>query len=114
MSQHSKIFRVKSKAALLSAALSLPLLLAGCNNTQPAKTMESSTIHAPKSDTSKADSAFSTCPPFNPDKNICTMQYDPVCVKVKDKSGIHHKTAGNACSACGTPEAVGFTQGECS
>ena len=114
MKKFSNILPAKSKAGLLAAALTLPLLLSGCNNTQPAKIMESSTIHAPKSDTSNADGAFSTCPPFDPDKNICTMQYDPVCVKIKDQSGIHYKTAGNSCSACGTPEAIGFTKGECS
>lgn len=114
MRSYTKTFRIKSKAALLSAALSLPLLLGGCNNTQPAKTIDNTTINTPMPKTSTPENAFTTCPPFNPDKNICTMQYDPVCVKVKDKSGIHYKTAGNACSACGTPEAIGFTQGECS
>ncbi len=114
MSQHSKTFRVKSKAALLSAVLSLPLLLAGCNNTQPAKTVDSTTINTPMPKTSTLENAFTTCPPFNQDKNICTMQYDPVCVKVKSQGKISYKTAGNACSACGTPEAIGFTQGACS
>ena len=78
MKKFSNILPAKSKAGLLVAALTLPLLLSGCNNTQPAKTMDSSTAHIPKPNASNADSTFSTCPPFNPDKNICTMQYDPV------------------------------------
>lgn len=116
MKKLSNMLPIQSKAGLLIAALTFPLLMSGCNNAQPAKSTDSSTIHAPKSDASnsKPDSAFVTCPPFDPDKNICTMQYDPVCVKIKDQSGIHYKTAGNSCSACGTPEAIGFTQGECS
>ncbi|WP_201532814.1 hypothetical protein [Psychrobacter ciconiae] len=108
------ILQSKSKAALLAAALSLPLLLAGCNNTQPAKTVESTPITAPMPKTSNPDSAFVTCPPFNPDKTMCTMQYDPVCVKTKSQGKISYKTAGNSCSACGTPEAIGYVQGECS
>lgn len=104
----------KSKAALLIASLSFPLILSGCNNTQTAKSTVSSTINLPKSETSNPENAFITCPPFNPNKTICTMQYDPVCVKTKSQGKISYKTAGNSCSACGTPEAVGYVKGTCS
>lgn len=70
------------------------------------------------------------CPENRPE--VCTQQYDPVCgfaapgVPLGDgqSSGKEwasddavepnpHRTFGNACSACGKPEVVGYTPGAC-
>ena len=60
-----------------------------------------------------SDPLFTQCPPYNPEQNICTAQYDPVCVTVKNGSMTNKRTAGNACSACGSALAVGYVKGEC-
>lgn len=45
-----------------------------------------------------------------PRPQICTAIYAPVCAVYEDGS---RKTAGSACSACGDPEIIGSTPGEC-
>lgn len=99
------------KSSLLG--LTLTMALASCSSlpnptntkpTQPAKT-----------DSTLPQGSFIQCPSANANAGdtICTMQYDPVCVKTKVGSVISYRTAGNACSACNMPEAVGYVKGEC-
>jgi len=93
------------------------ITLAGCTSMVNVLAPDTKPIHTPHSAStdnpvSNAD-FFTQCPPFNPKNTICTMQYDPVCVKVTTNSGISSRTAGNACSACGTSEAIGYVKGEC-
>lgn len=107
---------------LISRRLCLPLLgltlsltLAGCNNMPSIHAPETSPIHNSTMNYPKSgDDAFTKCPPFNPEQTMCTAQYDPVCVSVKTPSGISYRTAGNACSACGSVSAIGYIKGECS
>ena len=84
-------------------ALSMTMVLTGCNN------MPSNNMPVPSPDTH----LFTKCPAYNPEQNICTAQYDPVCVTVKNGSVTSQRTAGNACSACGSALAVGYVKGEC-
>ena len=49
-----------------------------------------------------------SCPDERP--QICTMDYNPVCVTAADGS---KQTYGNACSACGDSAVAGYTPGEC-
>ena len=96
------------RASVALAGLSITLLLAGCNNIQSVNAPDTSPIHTIE------HNPFIKCPPYNPEQTMCTAQYDPVCVKVKTNSGISYRTAGNACSACGTTVALGYVKGECS
>lgn len=108
-----------NKSWLAMLALTLGLTVTGCNNmitvpapdTQPIRNTsqdpnfspEQATIHTPRK-----------CPPFNPKvQKMCTMQYDPVCVKINTPTGISYRTAGNACSACNTAEAISYVPGQC-
>ena len=96
--------------------LSATLALTGCNNIpsntypEPIHTTED---QSPTSNQGSVNNPFTKCPPFNPEQTMCTAQYDPVCVTVKTPSGISYRTAGNACSACGTTSAIGYVKGQC-
>lgn len=107
----------KSWSALLCLTLSLPigLALTGCDpmvtvpapQTQP---IEASAKPAPiKYDHNSA----TQCPTFDPERTMCTMQFDPVCVKIKTPTGIVYKTGSNACSGCMSPDAISYVPGEC-
>ncbi|WP_350560925.1 hypothetical protein [Psychrobacter sp. CAL346-MNA-CIBAN-0220] len=94
--------------------LSLTMIMAGCNNMPNIAAPDTSPIHTPSTDYQvSSDNPFTKCPPYNPEQTMCTAQYDPVCVKVKTDSIISYRTAGNACSACGTTVAVGYVKGQC-
>ena len=92
----------------LSLILILVLALTGCSS------MSGQTPTPSSPDISQQfEGALTQCPPANPANNICTAQYEPVCVKTKVGSIVSYRTASNACSACNIPEAVGYTKGEC-
>ncbi|MGP5075754.1 hypothetical protein ACTXGZ_09685 [Psychrobacter celer] len=103
-----------TKRPFIKHMLGLPLLLAlaSCSSL-PDITMPESTPAQPTRSHQLPDGVFSQCPPFDPEKTMCTAQYDPVCVKGKTGNLISYRTAGNACSACSTPEAIGYVKGEC-
>lgn len=51
------------------------------------------------------------CPAEFQDTDICTMDYNPVCITFADGS---QETAGNLCMGCSQDrEILGYTQGEC-
>ena len=109
----------KSWPALLCLSLSLPLglSLTGCDPMVTIPAPQTQPLEAPAKQTTppiKYDKTTATqCPTFNPEKTMCTMQYDPVCVKVKTATGISYRTGGNACSGCMTPEAISYVPGKC-
>jgi len=94
--------------------LTLALVLTGCSSMSDIGT--SGHIPTPSSPdiSQQLEGALTQCPPANPANNICTAQYEPVCVKTKVGSVVSYRTASNACSACNIPEAIGYTKGECS
>ncbi|MDN3398328.1 hypothetical protein QL919_06250 [Psychrobacter sp. APC 3426] len=97
-------------------SLPLTLALASCSYMPDITMPDSHTTTPTQPNTSTHQppaGVFSQCPPFNPANTICTAQYDPVCVKTQTGSVISYRTAGNACSACSTPEAVAYVKGEC-
>lgn len=94
--------------------LSATITLAGCTSMLNVPAPNTTPIHIPATSNPVSTAVgFTQCPPFNSEKTMCTMQYDPVCVKVKTNSGIISRTAGNACSACGTSAAISHVKGEC-
>lgn len=93
--------------------LSATMALTGCNNMPSITAPDTSPIQTPATDYQEPNNPFTKCPPLNPEQTMCTMQYDPVCVTVKTGSVISYRTAGNACSACGTTAAVGYVKGQC-
>lgn len=105
---------------LKSLLLGLPLTmaLASCSsmvNVPAPDTMPIQTKHAIATKNQKTDAdIFTQCAPSSSDKTMCTMQYDPVCVKVKTLTGFSTQTAGNACSPCNVTGAISYTKGECS
>ncbi len=113
---------LSSLSGLSLLGLSAIIALAGCNNIQSIDAPDTSPIHTIEYDknqsyiTNKGSNSnpFTKCPPFNPEQTMCTAQYDPVCVTVKNRTGISYRTAGNACSACGTTAAIGYVKGQCS
>ena len=103
------------RSSVTLVGLSITLVLVGCNNIQSVNAPDTIPIHSIEHNPYvSSDNPFIKCPPYNPEQTMCTAQYDPVCVKVKTKSGISYRTAGNACSACGTTVALGYVKGECS
>ena len=107
---------LKPSTLALSLTITFTLGLAGCNNISPnSNPMPDSTpIQPPASNTSQPPKGIvAQCPTFNPEKTMCTAQYDPVCVKTQVGSVTSYRTAGNACSACSTPEAISYVKGEC-
>lgn len=95
--------------------LSAALVVTGCSNisSNTGPHNQSPNIPPITSNQGSINNPFVKCPPYNPEKTMCTAQYDPVCVTVKNTSGVSYRTAGNACSACATTEALGFVKGEC-
>ena len=98
-----------------SLILSLVLALTACSSTL--NTATPTTVPAQSSTNNNSqmlENTLTQCPTSHSESTMCTMQYDPVCVKTKVGSVISYRTAGNACSACNIPEAIGYTKGECS
>ena len=118
----SSLSQLSSLSSLLLLGLSATIALAGCNNIQSIDAPDTSPIHTIEYDKNQSyitnqasnSNAFTKCPPYNPEQTMCTAQYDPVCVTVKNTTGISYRTAGNACSACGTTAAIGYVKGQCS
>ncbi len=103
-----------STSWLTLLGLSVTMVLTGCNNLPNIAAPDTAPIHTPATHhQTSSDNNFTKCPPFNPEQTMCTAQYDPVCVQVKTGSAISYRTAGNACSACGTTAAVGYVKGQC-
>ena len=96
---------------IMALSLTTGLLMTGCVTAE-----ESNSVPNPNTPTPDNSIMITQCGAFTPDKEqvMCTMQYDPVCVKHKATNGqISYKTAGNACSACTTATAISYTPGEC-
>ena len=89
--------------------LSAAMLLSGCQTISNINPPETTPIHTPTT----GNQIFTKCPAYNAEQNICTAQYDPVCVSVKNGTKIDYRTAGNACSACNISGAISYTKGEC-
>lgn len=115
--RHHTLFDL-SKVMVLS--ITTALLVTGCvtaedsSSTPHSQTPDS--ISYPDANHSDNSTKTAQCGPFTPDKEqtMCTMQYDPVCVKHKAAKGqVSYKTAGNACMACTTATAISYTPGEC-
>lgn len=105
---------LKTSIRKLSVAITCTIALASCSNINNTTVSDSTPIQPPTSHTSQPPKGtVAQCPTFDPEKTMCTAQYDPVCVKTKVGSLISYRTAGNACSACSTPEAVSYVKGEC-
>ncbi|KAA0915517.1 hypothetical protein [Psychrobacter sp. ANT_WB68] len=103
---------LKPSTLALSLIITFTLGLAGCNNISPMT--DSTPTKPPASNTNQPPQGIvAQCPTFDPEKTMCTAQYDPVCVKTQVGSVISYQTAGNACSACSTPEAISYVKGEC-
>jgi len=96
----------KSSWLILSLALVFLLTLTGCSYTPDS-------VVPIQSGTDNIENTFTQCPASTSNNTMCTMQYEPVCVKTQTGSMISYRTAGNACSACNLPEAIGYTEGEC-
>ncbi len=47
--------------------------------------------------------------PIKKPEMMCTMQYDPVCVKTINNGIVHYQTYGNACMANNSVNAIGKT-----
>lgn len=110
----SSLSFLKLSTCKLSVAISFTLALASCSNINNTILPDSTPIQPPTSNTSQPPKGMvAQCPTFDPKKTMCTAQYDPVCVKTKVGSVVSYRTAGNACSACSTPEAISYVKGEC-
>lgn len=101
------------KSSLLG--LTLTMTLASCSYLPNTAKPDTTPTQPAKTNNPLSNGTLTQCPPSasKPGDTMCTMQYDPVCVKTKVGSVISYRTAGNACSACNIPEAVGYTKGEC-
>ncbi|WP_201618232.1 hypothetical protein [Psychrobacter urativorans] len=103
------------RSCLSLLGLSVTLALTGCNNMPSISAPDTPPIHTQTTNNqASSDKKLTKCPPFNPEQTMCTAQYDPVCVKVKNHTGVSYRTAGNACSACGTTSAISYVKGQCS
>ena len=103
-----------SMSCLALLGLSATMALTGCNNMPSVTAPDTYPIHTQSTTQQTSnDKNFTKCPPYNPEQTMCTAQYDPVCVTVRTGSVISYRTAGNACSACGTTSAVGYVKGQC-
>ena len=100
------------KSSLLG--LTLTMALTSCSYL-PSPDTNTAPTQPTKTSNTLPQGSFTQCPPSNANAGdtMCTMQYDPVCVKTKVGSVIGYRTAGNACSACNMPEAVGYVKDEC-
>ena len=97
-----------------SLILSLAIALTACNSTLNTATPTTVPAQSNNNNSQMLENTLTHCPTSHSEKAMCTMQYDPVCVKTKVGSVISYRTAGNACSACNIPEAISYTKGECS
>ncbi|WP_394123700.1 hypothetical protein [Psychrobacter nivimaris] len=97
-----------------SLVLILVLALTGCSSMSDIGTSGQTPTPSSPDISQQFEGALTQCPPANPANNICTAQYEPVCVKTKIGSVISYRAASNACSACNIPEAVSYAKGECS
>ena len=97
----------------LSIILTLVLVLTGCSSISDMGTSGQSPTPSNPNSSQQFENTLTQCPPANPANNICTAQYEPVCVKTKVGTIINYQTASNACSACNIPEAIGYAKGEC-
>ena len=97
----------------LSIILTLVLVLTGCSSMSDMGTSGQSPTSSNPNSSQQFENTLTQCPPANPANNICTAQYEPVCVKTKVGTIINYQTASNACSACNIPEAIGYAKGEC-
>ena len=97
-----------------SFILSLAIVLTACSSTLNTTTPTTVPTQSNNNNSQMLENTLTQCPTSHSESTMCTMQYDPVCVKTKVGSVISYRTAGNACSACSTPEAIGYTKGECS
>ncbi|MGP9556663.1 hypothetical protein [Psychrobacter sp. AOP7-A1-24] len=93
--------------------LTLALVLTGCSSISDISTSDQTPNPSNPDINQPVEDTLTQCPPANPDNNICTAQYEPVCVKTEVGSVISYRTASNACSACNIPEAIGYVKGEC-
>ncbi|MGP9545989.1 hypothetical protein ACT3QR_13410 [Psychrobacter sp. AOP7-B1-25] len=100
------------KPSLLT--LTLALVLTGCSSMSDIGTSNQTPNSSNPDINQPVEETFTQCLPANPDNNICTAQYEPVCVKTEVGSVISYRTASNACSACNISEAIGHVKGECS
>ena len=110
-------FATINQSSFKSSSLILILVLAltGCSSMFDVGTSgQTPTPSSPDISEQFEGAALTQCLPANPTNNICTAQYEPVCVKTKVGSVVNYRTASNACSACNIPEAIGYTKGECS
>jgi len=102
------------RSSLSLLGISVAMTLTGCSNLPSVAEPDTTPIHTPSINQPEAsDNLFTKCPPHNPEQNMCTMQYDPVCVTTEVGSVVSYRTAGNACSACGTTAAIGYVPGKC-
>lgn len=108
--RHMTLSPMSLKTSLASLGLAAVLALSGCTTNTTTATPNTPVNNQPAQ---FEDSPFTQCPPYNPEQTICTAQYQPVCVKEKTGSTISYRTAGNACSACGSETAIGYVEGEC-
>lgn len=101
------------KSSLLG--LTLTMALASCSYLPNSVTPDTNPTQPATTTNPLLKGSLTQCPPStsNPENTMCTMQYDPVCVKTKVGSVISYRTAGNACSACNMPETIGYVKGEC-
>ena len=97
----------------LSIILTLILVLTGCSSMSDMGMSGQSPTPSDPNSSQQFEDTLTQCPPANPANNICTAQYEPVCVKTKVGTIINYQTASNACSACNIPEAIGYAKGEC-
>ena len=97
-----------------SLILSLVLALTACSYSPNTAAPITVPTQPSTNNSQMLENALTQCPTSHSQSTMCTMQYDPVCVKTKVGSVISYRTAGNACSACNIPEAIGYTKGECS
>jgi len=94
--------------------LTLALALAGCSSMSDIGTSSQTPTSSNPDSSQQVKATLTQCPPADLANNICTAQYEPVCVKTKVESVVSYRTASNACSACNIPEAISYTKGECS
>ena len=107
----STINQFSFKPSLL--ILTLALAVTGCSSMFNVDTSGQTSTPSNPDISQQFEGALTQCPSANPTNNICTAQYEPVCVKTKVGSIVSYRTASNACSACNIPEAIGYTKGEC-
>jgi len=109
-------FSTINKSSLKPSSLILILVLAltGCSSMSDVGTSGQTPTPSSPDISQQFEGALTQCLTSHSESTMCTMQYEPVCVKTKVGSVISYRTASNACSACNIPEAIGYAKGECS